>query len=69
MIPSKDLQYINAKLALLIWMNVITILTLIASSIVIVYYKAYWAFILLGILVGVHLFITYRMHVKLRKHI
>jgi uncharacterized MnhB-related membrane protein len=68
MIPSKDLEYINRKLGLLIWVNVITILTLVASSIVIVMYKVYWAFILLGVLVIIHLFVTYRVHVKLRKH-
>ncbi len=69
MISHKDLQYINGKLSLLIWVNVITILTLVASSIVIVMYKVYWAFILLGILVAVHLYVTYRVHVKLRKHV
>jgi len=54
MIPYNDLVYINKKLSLMIWINLIAIVTLVTSLTLVIYFETYWLLILIGLLAIVH---------------
>ncbi|HCW08279.1 MAG TPA: hypothetical protein DGG95_13035 [Cytophagales bacterium] len=68
MIPYNDLIYINKKLSLMIWVNLVAISALTISSILIAYFELYYLFVVIGIVAAGQLFVSHHIHVKLRKH-
>jgi hypothetical protein len=69
MIPYRDLSYINEKLSLMIWVNLIAIFGLIISMLAIVHFKLYALWILIVLIACVQMGVSYHIHLKLRKHV
>ncbi|MFZ5973282.1 MAG: hypothetical protein ACOYXA_16985 [Bacteroidota bacterium] len=69
MIPYKELREINAKLWILIWVNVAVITVLVVSAVVIIYFQKYWMFSLVVLAAILHGVVSYWLHVKMKKHI
>lgn len=68
MILRKELLEIDRKLSLLIWMNIVMIVSLVTASVFVIVYEMYWLIALIVLVALVHLGVAYWLHIKLKRH-
>lgn len=68
MILRKELLEIDRKLNILIWMNLVMIMSLVTASVFVIVYEMYWLIAIIVLVALVHLGVSYWLHVRLKKH-